>query len=450
MPAIDAGPGLRRTVTLLQAVMYGVGLILGTGIYVLIGDVAAIAGNAMWISFLLAAAMATLIGLSYAELSSVFPKSAAEYVYVKAGFNNDFLALFIGCLTIFVAITSAATVAIGFSGYLAVLLPGYQPILYAIGLVLALSFLNYYGIRRSVWVNSIFTLVEVSGLLIIIGVGLSIGSVADTNYLEMPGIAYSLHAAIISTILASTVLVFFAYYGFENISNISEETKNPTRTIPRALVFSILVTTIIYILVAISTVALVGWEEISRSNAPLALAASKALGNNGIITLTILALFATTNTVLMILISGSRIIFGIAKYDNAIPSILAEVHFSRKTPWLAIIFTMAFTLATIILYTGKISDVASISVFSILVVFALVNLSVISLRFKQPSLPRPFMSPFRVKKFPVLPMVGLVITIVMMIQFNPHVISSTLIPLISIIILCLILTKRKTVQKLEG
>jgi len=279
---------------------------------------------------------------------------------------------------------------------------------------------------------------------------LSIGSVADTNYLEMPSIAYSSHAAIISTILASTVLVFFAYYGFENISNISEETKNPTRTIPRALVFSILVTTIIYILVAISTVALVGWEEISRSNAPLALAASKALGNNGIIILTIIALFATTNTVLMMLISGSRIIFGIAKYDDAIPSILAEVHSSRKTPWLAIIFTMAFTLATIILYTGKISDVASISVFSILVVFALVNLSVISLRFKQPSLRRPFMSPFRVKKFPVLPMIGLVITIVMMIQFNPHVISSTLIPLISIIILCLILTKRKTVQKLEG
>jgi APA family basic amino acid/polyamine antiporter len=306
--------------------------------------------------------------------------------------------------------------------------------------------LNYYGIRESVWVNSIFTIVEVSGLLIIIAVGLSIGSVADTNYFEMPSIAYSSHAAIISTILASTVLVFFAYYGFENISNISEETKNPTRTIPRALVFSILVTTIIYILVAISTVALVGWEELSNSNAPLALAASKALGSNGIIVLTILALFATTNTVLMMLISGSRIIFGIAKYDEAIPTILAEVHSSRKTPWLATIFIMAFTLATIILYSGKLADVASISVFTILVVFAFVNLSVISLRFKQPRLQRPFMSPFRVKKLPILPVLGLVMTIVIMLQFNPHVISSTLVPLISIIILSLILTKRKIDQ----
>ena len=105
----------------------------------------------------------------------------------------------------------------------------------------------------------------------------------------------------------------------------------------------------------------------------------------------------------MMLISGSRIIFGIAKYDEAIPTILAEVHSARKTPWLAIIFTMAFTLATIILYSGKLTDVASISVFSILVVFVFVNFSVISLRFKQPKLRRPFMSPFRVKKFPILP-----------------------------------------------
>ena len=444
--AIDTGSGLRRSVTLVQAVMYGTGLILGAGIYVLIGDVAAIAGNALWISFLLAAVMASITGLSYAELSSVFPKSAAEYVYVKEGLGNNFLALFIGCLTIFVAITSAATVAIGFSGYLSVLIPEFPSVFYAIGLVLALSFLNYYGIRESVWVNTIFTLVEISGLLIIIVLALSIESVADTDYLEMPSIAYSSHIALISTILASTVLVFFAYYGFENISNISEETKNPTRTIPKALLFSILVTTIIYILVAISVVALVGWEELSNSDAPLALAASKALGSNGIIVLTILALFATTNTVLMMLISGSRIIFGIAKYDDAIPSILAEVHSSRKTPWLAIIFTTAFTLVTIILYSGKLSDVASISVFSILVVFAFVNLSVISLRLKRPKLHRPFMSPFSVKKLPILPVLGMVITSVTILQFNLHVISSTFVPLTCIIILCLILTKRKIDQ----
>ena len=449
MGVIDTGPGLKRSVTLPQAVMYGIGLILGAGIYVLIGDVAAISGNAMWISFLLAAAMASFTGLSYAELSSVFPKSAAEYVYVKESFGNNFLALIVGCLTIFVAITSAATVAIGFSGYLAVLLPQYPPILYAVGLVLVLSFLNYYGIKESVWVNSIFTIVEVSGILIIISVGLSLGSFTETNYFEMPSMVSASDSTIISTILASTVLVFFAYYGFENISNISEETKNSTKTIPRAIVVSILVTTIIYVLVALTTVALVGWEELSNSNAPLALVASKALGTNGTVILTVIALFATTNTVLMMLISGSRIIFGIAKYEEAIPSILAQVHTSRKTPWLATIFTMAFTVSTIILYSGRLADVAAVSVFSISIVFALVNFSVIYLRLRQPNLKRPFMSPLKVKNFPILAVLGFVMTVVIMFQFNIHILSSALVALICIIILCLILTKRKTDQRLE-
>lgn len=446
MRHIDSGHDLRRSVTLLQAILYGTGLILGAGIYVLIGDVAAIAGNAIWISFLLAAVIASLTGLSYAELSSIFPKSAAEYVYVKEGFGNNFLALFIGGLTIFVAITSAATVAIGFSGYMAILIPEFQAIFYAIGLVLVLSFLNYFGIRESIWVNTIFTLVEVSGLLIIIAVAFSMGSVTETNYFEMPSKAYSSQTAIFSTILASIVLVFFAYYGFENISNISEETKNPTKTIPKALLFSVLITTTIYILVAVSVVGLVDWKELSNSNAPLALAASKALGSNGTIVLAILALFATTNTVLMMLISGSRIIFGIAKYDDAIPGILAEVHRSRKTPWLATIFTTAFTLVTIILYSGKLSEIASVSVFSILVVFAFVNLSVIMLRLRRPGLKRPFMSPLSVKKLPVLPVLGLVMAIVTIIHLNTHVLLSTIVPLTCIAILCIILTKRKIDQ----
>jgi len=442
VPSIDTRPSLKRSITPFQAVMYGIGLILGAGIYVLIGDVAAITGNAMWISFILAAVIATLTGLSYAELSSVFPKSAAEYIYVREGLGSNFVALFVGCLIVFVAISSAATVAIGFSSYLVLILPQYPPVLYAIGLVLTLSILNFYGIRESMWVNIIFTFVEVGGLLIIIIVGLSFGSIADTNYFEMPEMSYSSHSALISTLLGSTVIVFFAYYGFENISNISEETKNPTRVIPRALIVSIIVTTVIYILVAISSIALVGWEELAKSDAPLALAASKVLGDHGQVVLTILALIATTNTVLMMLISGSRIIFGIAKYDETVPAIVADVHSHRKTPWLAIIFTTAFTLAMIILYSGRITEIAGISVFSIMIVFALVNLAAITLRFKRPDINRPFMSPFRIKKFPILPGLGLVITAVIIFQFTSQVIFSTIVPVISIIFLCLILTKR--------
>ena len=172
MPMTSRGhPGLKRRITLPQAIMYGVGLILGAGIYVLIGDVAAISGNTLWISFIVAAIIATLTGLSYAELTSIFPKSAAEYVFVKEAFGVNFLALIVGCLIIFVAVTSAAAVSLGFSGYLSVFLPQYPHIIYAIILVIVLSFVNFYGITESVWTNIVFTLVEITGLLIIIIVG---------------------------------------------------------------------------------------------------------------------------------------------------------------------------------------------------------------------------------------------------------------------------------------
>jgi len=442
MPPIDSDPELKRSISLFQATMYGIGLILGAGIYVLIGDVAAISGNAIWISFLLAAAIASLTGLSYAELSSVFPKSAAEYVYVKESFGSNFAALFVGCLIVFVAIASAATVAIGFSGYLAIILPQYPPVLYAVGLVLVLSILNFYGINESMQVNIVLTLLEIGGLLVIITIGLSVGSMAQTNYFEMPNASYSSSFSLASTVLSSTVLAFFAYYGFENISNISEETKNPTRTIPKALMFSILVTTVLYVFVAVSSIALTSWEELSKSDAPLALVASKVLGGYGKLVLTALALIATTNTVLMMLISGSRIIFGIAKNDEAIPTILAEVHCHRKTPWLAIVFTTSFTLVVITLYSGKFSDIAAISVFSMLIVFSLVNFAVIVLRFRRPDMDRRFISPFKIRKFPILPALGLIMIAIIIFQFKPQIIFSTIFPLVSISILCLILMKR--------
>ena len=202
----------------------------------IIGDVSAISGNAIWISFILAAVIASFTGLSYAELASMFPKSAAEYIYVKHAFGINFVALFVGCLTIFVAITSAATVAIGFSGYLSVFFPHLSSIVYAVILIMVLSIVNFYGIRESAWTNSIFTLVEISGLAIIIIAGFLIGSGPEINFFELPETAQVLHIAQqFLALLTSTALIFFAYYGFENISNISEETRNPTRVIPKGL-----------------------------------------------------------------------------------------------------------------------------------------------------------------------------------------------------------------------
>ena len=377
--------------------MYGIGLILGAGIYVIIGDVAAVAGNAMWISFIVASVIALFTGLSYAELSSMYPKSAAEYVFARNVFGNQFIALVVGCLIIFVAVVSAATVALGFSGYFtSIFYPQFHPVIVAIVLIGVLSIVNFWGISQSVWMNTVFTFIELAGLFIIILAGFWLGSPGSTNYFETPDKMSELSEATLLTwfgaIFGGAGLVFFAYYGFENIVNIADETKNPVRVIPKALLISIAVTTALYILVAISTSALVGWKGLSLTEAPLSLAAERALGGQGVIILSTIALFATSNTALMMLISGSRIIYGISK-DQSFPKILSTVNKSRKTPWIAIIVIMASTMIAITFSSRDISTIASIAVFGIFLVYAIVNLSLIWSRYRITDYKRPFVSP---------------------------------------------------------
>jgi len=407
---------LRKSIGLFQAVLYGTGLILGAGIYVLIGDVAGIAGNAMWISFALAAAIASFTGLSYAELSSMFPKSAAEYVFVKNAFGNNLFAFVAGWLIIFVAIVSAAAVAIGFAGYFVSFVPQADRVLAAAALVAVLSAINFIGIRESIWTNAAFAIIEVAGLVIIIGAGLLLGFPESTNYYEMPPGVTSLPLAF-GAIVGAAGLIFFAYFGFENLANIAEETKNARRTIPVALVVSIAVTTVIYIMVAASAVALVGWEALSQSDAPLAFAAEKVFGRPGVIMLASIGLFATTNTVLMLLVAGSRIIFGMAA-ERALPFSLSAIHPRTRTPSKAVIAAMALTMAVVAVSSGRIDAVARVAVFGIFMVYTFVNLSLIWLRYRKTELERPFRSPGRIGRFPVLAGLGLVTSLGMLTQFD--------------------------------
>jgi len=394
--------------------MYGVGLILGAGIYVLIGDIAGIAGNAMWISFIAAAFIALFTGLSYAELSSMFPKSAAEFIFVKNAFNNNLVAFVTGWMIIFVAVVSAAAVALGFTAYLSVFFPQVDPILSASALIIILSLVNFIGIKESIWMNTVFTFIELSGLALVIIGALMLGPPPGINYFETPQ-----HNSMpdLGMLAVASGLVFFAYYGFENLANISEETKNAPKVIPRALLISIVITAIVYIVVAISAITLVGWKELSSSDAPLAFAIEKVFGKIGTTVLSAIALFATTNTVLMMLISGSRIIFGMAR-ERALPYTFARVHQTRKTPWLAVVFTMIFTVAVILVSKGSIQAIATIAVFGIFAVFGVVNFALIWLRYKQPNVARPFRSPLKIGRFPVLAGLGLVTSIAMLSQFD--------------------------------
>jgi len=402
---------LKRQLGLFQATIYGVGLILGAGIYVLIGEAAGIAGNTVWVSVVLGAIVTAFTGLSYAELASMYPKAAAEYVYIKNAFRNNFLAFIVGWLIIFTAIVSASTVSLGFGGYFS----GFygSPItISAVLLIIALSFVNFYGIRESSWMNVVFTIIEVSGLAFIIYIGFTFTNTSPVNYFESPfGV---------NGIFVALALIFFAYIGFENIANIAEETKNPTRVLPRALILSISITGIIYILVSIAAISVLNWQDLGASTAPLADVAGRALGSSAQFGLSVIALFATTNTVLIMLVAGSRIIYGMAQ-QRSLPSSLAKIHARTKTPWIAVFAVMA--AAVIFAFVGNIVTVANITVFTIVITFALVNLSLIWLRYKEPNIERPFKAPFNIGKFPALSFLGLITSVAVAIQFDVYVVS---------------------------
>ena len=397
---------LKRHMSLFHLTMYGVGLILGAGIYVLIGESAGFAGNSMWVSFLLGVIVAMFAGLSYAELSALFPKAAAEYTFVKNAFKNNFFAFIIGWLTAITSVIVAATVSLGFAGYLNQFVE--IPItLGAIFLIGILSIVNFIGIKESAWANAVFALITASGLILVIILGFSVDLIEKVDYLETPNG--------ITGIILAFVLIFFAFIGFEDMANVAEEVRRPHKTIPRAIILSIIITGAIYILVSLAVVRVLPWQELSQSSAPLADVAAGVLGNKGSITLSLIALFATASTVLITLVAGARILYGMAK-SNSLPQILGRIHPKTNTPWIAVIGIFVTSIA--FAFVGDIVIVANITVFAVVITFAVINLAVIVLRYTESELDRPFKVPVNIGKFPILPLFGFGTTIYMILQFE--------------------------------
>jgi len=394
---------LKRALGLFETTMYGIGIILGAGIYVLMGKAAGIAGNAVWLSFLVSAIIAALTGLSYAELSSMFPKSAAAFVYTSRAFGSRMLSFVIGWLSVYIIIVSSAAVALGFGGYFNAL-TGVSPILAAFALVAILSAVNFWGIKESATLNVIFTLIELAGLALIIFLGL--GYLGTINYFEAP--------AGLLGVMTAAILVFFAYLGFENLADVAEEVKNASCVMPKALLLSVVITTIIYMLVSVSAVSILPWQQLGASSAPLADVANKAMPGSGGL-LSAIALFATANTVLFLLVAGSRILYGMSR-EHALHDALQRVHSTRNTPWVAValigLLTLAFTLV------GSIEIVAELTNFGAFLVFMFINLSVIALRFNRPGLKRPFRTPLSIGKLPVLPAFGALFCLGMLFYFT--------------------------------
>ena len=382
---------LKKELGLFEVTLAGIGVILGAGIYALIGIASGIAGNAIWLAFVIGAVIALLTGLSYAELSSMFKRDAGEYNYVENAFNKK-MALYLGLVIVFAGIVTAAAVSLGFANYFSALFK--TPVIYiAILLTLLLSLLNYYSIKESSWFNNIATVIESLGLIIIIILGIKF--IGKVDYFEMPNG--------FNGVLQATALIFFAFLGFDNIIKLAEETKDPQKTIPKAIMLSIIISSVIYILVAISAVSILGWQSLSASKAPLADVAASSFGGIAFVVLAIIALFSTSNTVLVSLVTTSRMAYGMAE-EKGLPKFISLVDKKTRTPWVAIFLIMIVTVLFILI--GDIKIVAGLANLGLFITFTFVNLSLIILRYKKPYMERKFKVPLNISKFNIPAFLG--------------------------------------------
>ncbi|MGI9487802.1 MAG: APC family permease [Geminicoccaceae bacterium] len=367
---------LCRRLSLPLLCLYGIGVTIGAGIYVLVGKVAIGTGMHAPMSFLMAAFLAGFTAFSYAELGARLPRSAGEAMFVQAAFNRPALATAIGFLVMTTGIVSSGAIVIGFVGYLRELIDLPDSIV-IIGIVSLLALIAAWGIGESVALAAVVTLVEVGGLLLVIGAGMMD---VDAVIGALPEVFRPAGWSQWSAIISGAVLAFFAFVGFEDIVNVAEEAKDPKRTVPLATIITLVVSSSLYFLVALVAVAIVPLDQLGLSDAPLALVFETATGQStGIISL--IAVFAVLNGVMIQLIMSSRILYGIAK-QGWIPKVFAYVHPTTRTPVLATAVIAA--LVVLLALTLPILRLAELTSYLVLTVFTIVNLALVRIKLRDP------------------------------------------------------------------
>lgn len=363
-------PVLRRQLGLPLLVLYGVGITIGAGIYVLIGTVAGHAGRyAPW-SFLLAAVtMAFTVG-SYAELATRFPVSAGEAAYVRAAFQSRLASTLTGLLSILIGVVSSATVAIGAAGYIGQFI-GWPPALIVVLVVVLLGAVASWGILESVLLAGLFTLIEAGGLVAIIVAAIFADVPFGAALLRPP----PFELAALSGVAFASLLAFFAFIGFEDLANVVEEAKVPHRDIPRAMALTLAISTALYLAVAAIAVTVVPVAELAASQAPLSLV-FRALADVSPLTISAIAIVATLNTILAQMTMAARVVYGLARHGD-LPRALGHVHARTATPVIATALITAATVALALFVPfERLAESTSVAT---LVVFALVNLSLLRL-----------------------------------------------------------------------
>ncbi|MFT3992631.1 MAG: amino acid permease [Luteolibacter sp.] len=375
-------PSLKQTIGPWQILFYGLGSMLGAGVYVLIGKAAGVMGNAVWLAFVASMIAAVLTGLSYASVGSRYPKAGGAAYVTQRAYRKNWLSYAVGIAVMMSGLTSMATGMQAISENLVRALGWGVPVkLVAICGALLLGGVIYRGIRESMWANLICTLVEVGGLLFIIGVGVKFWG--GVNYLEVPPAAAGSGFAGISfiVILQGAVLTFFSFIGFEDILNVSEEVKNPRRSIPIGLVGAMLAATLIYMAVAITAVSVLPWQTLANSPAPLMEVAKHAAPwFRGIDSVYLfITLFSIGNTALLNYLMGSRLLYGMAN-QRLLPSLMGKIHPVRRTPHVAI--GLLFLIVSALILAGDIRQLAEATALLLLTVFVVVNIALVILKLR--------------------------------------------------------------------
>ena len=367
---------LKRGLSLWLLVFYGLGNILGAGIYVLVGKVAGSAGLFAPIAFFVASLVAAFTALTYAELVARYPLSAGEAVYVQKGLRLPALSVVVGLLIVLMGSVSAATIARGFIGYLDILIELPDAVAITL-LVFVLGATAIWGIIESVTIAALVTLIELLGLGLVLAVaGDNLFTIPD----RLPELLPPMDPVIWQGIMLGAFLAFYAFVGFEDMVNVAEEVRNPVRNVPLAILLALGITTLLYAAVSLAAILTVAPEQLAASNAPLATVYEQATGSKPVV-LSIISIFAVVNGALIQIIMSSRILYGMSR-QGWLPALFGRVWSKTQTP-VASTIAAAATVLVLALWLPLVTLAKSTS-FLVLIVFTLMNLSLLRIKLRDP------------------------------------------------------------------
>jgi amino acid transporter len=377
-----AEPSLHRVMGPWLLLLFIVGDILGTGIYALTGQVAKQVGGAVWLPFVGAFVVALITAFSYLELVTKYPRAAGAALYTHKAFGIHFITFIVAFAVMCSGITSASTASRAFAANMShafglnITAAGITMIGLAFMAVVAI--INFRGVGESVKMNVLLTCVELTGLLIIICIGLWAIGLGQGDVSRVMQFKIAADGTIFWPVIAATTLAFFAMVGFEDSVNMAEETKDPVNTFPKILLAGLLITGAIYVLVSISSITLVPPEQLGEGETPLLKVVQAGAPNFPLEIFGFITMFAVANSALINMLMASRLVYGMSR-ERVLPAVLGKVHASRRTPYVAIGFTtlLAFGLIT---FVGGVPALGGTTALLLLCVFTVVNVAVLVLR----------------------------------------------------------------------